>query len=109
MFRGLEDHMKPFVLLYRGGTAGSTPAEAEKIMKVWTQWFEKLGGALVDGGKPFGQGKVVTSAGVRDGANASNGYSVIQAESLSDAAGLAKGCPIVADGGEVQVFETMAM
>ncbi|MGA2479019.1 MAG: hypothetical protein ABSG63_09765 [Spirochaetia bacterium] len=101
--------MKPFVLLYKGGKAGSTPAEAEKIMKVWMQWFEKLGSSLVDGGKPFGLGKIVTAKGVKDGANASNGYSVIQAESLNAAAGLAKGCPIIADGGEVQVFETVAM
>jgi hypothetical protein len=101
--------MKPFVLLYKGGKPGSTPAEVEKIMKVWGQWFEKLGKSLVDGGNPFGQGKVVTAKGVKDGANAANGYTVIQAESLTDAASLAKGCPILADGGEVQVFETMAM
>jgi hypothetical protein len=101
--------MKPFVLLYKGGKAGSTPAEAEKIMKVWMQWFEKLGSSLVDGGKPFGLGKIVTAGGIKDGANASNGYSVIQAENLSAAAGLAKGCPIISDGGEVQVFETVAM
>ena len=65
--------MKPFVLLYKGGKAGSTPAEAEKIMKVWMQWFDKLGKTLVDGGKPFGAGKTVTAKGVHDGATASNG------------------------------------
>jgi putative intracellular protease/amidase len=101
--------MNTFVLLYKGGKAGSTPAEAEKIMKVWMGWFEKLGKTIVDPGKPFGQGKVVTSSGIRDGANASNGYTIIQADNLSAAAAVAKGCPIIADGGEVQVFETMAM
>ena len=101
--------MKPFVLLYKGGKAGNTPAEAEKIMKVWMQWFEKLGKTLVDGGKPFGAGNTVTAKGVHDGATASNGYTIIQAENLSDAAGIAKGCPIISDGGEVQVFETIAM
>jgi hypothetical protein len=101
--------MKPFVLLYKGGKAGSTPAEAEKMMKVWTQWFTKLGKTVVDMGQPFGQGKTITAKGVKDGANASNGYTIIQAESLNEAAGIAKGCPIIADGGEVQVFETMAM
>jgi hypothetical protein len=101
--------MKPFVLLYKGGKAGSTPAEAEKIMKVWMQWFEKLGKSVVDAGKPFGPGKTITAKGVHDGANASNGYTIIQAENLSDATALAKGCPLIGDGGEVQVFETMAM
>jgi len=101
--------MNTFVLLYKGGKTGSTPAEMEKIMKVWMGWFEKLGSAIVDAGKPFGQGKVVTSSGIRDGANASNGYTIIQADNLSAAATVAKGCPIIADGGEVQVFETVAM
>jgi hypothetical protein len=101
--------MKTYVLLYKGGKAGANPAEAQKIMKVWMGWFEKLGKTLVDGGKPFGQGKTVTSSGVRDGANASNGYSIIQADNLSAAAATASGCPIIADGGEVQVFETVSM
>ena len=78
-------------------------------MKVWVAWFEKLGKTIVDAGKPFGQGKIVTSSGIRDGANASNGYTIVQAENLSAAAAVAKGCPIIADGGEVQVFETVAM
>jgi hypothetical protein len=101
--------MNTYVLLYKGGKAGATPAEAEKIMKVWMGWFEKLGTTLVDGGKPFGQGKTVTSSGIRDGANASNGYTIIQADNLPAAAAVAKGCPIIGDGGEVQVFETVAM
>ncbi|MGA2641155.1 MAG: hypothetical protein ABSG21_09660 [Spirochaetia bacterium] len=101
--------MNTYVLLYKGGKAGSNPSEVEKIMKVWMGWFEKLGKTLVDGGKPFGQGKTVTASGIHDGANASNGYTIIQAENLTAAAAVAKGCPIIADGGEVQVFETVAM
>jgi hypothetical protein len=101
--------MNTFVLLYKGGKAPSSPEEGAKSMKVWMAWFDKLGKTVVDMGKPFGQGKVVTSSGIRNGANASNGYSIIQADSLPAAATVAKGCPLIADGGEVQVFETMAM
>jgi hypothetical protein len=105
----MEELMNTFVLLYNGGTAPSSPEEGAKSMKVWQAWFEKLGKTIVDAGKPFGQGKVVTSSGVRDGAHAANGYTIVQAESLTAAATIARGCPIIADGGEVQVFETMAM
>jgi hypothetical protein len=53
----------------------------------------------------------VSSAGVKDGGggNVSNGYSVVEAESLADAAKMLNGCPIVAEGGKVHVFELMAM
>jgi hypothetical protein len=101
--------MNTFVLLYNGGKAPSSPEEGAKSMKIWQAWFEKLGKSVVDAGKPFGQGKTVTSSGISDGAHASNGYTILQAESLSSAASIARGCPIIADGGEVQVFETMAM
>ncbi len=101
--------MNTFVFLYNGGKAPSSPEEGAKVMKVWQTWFDKLGKTIVDAGKPFGQGKTVTSSGIRDGAHASNGYTIIQADNLSAAATIARGCPLVADGGEVQVFETMAM
>jgi hypothetical protein len=101
--------MNTFVLLYNGGKAPSSPEEGAKVMKVWQAWFDKLGKTVVDMGKPFGQGKTVTSSGIKDGAHASNGYTIVQAESLAAAATIAKGCPIISDGGEVQVFETMAM
>ena len=37
------------------------------------------------------------------------GYSVISANSLADAAGKAKGCPVLAGGGSVEVYEAMPM
>ena len=36
-----------------------------------------------------------------------SGYSVISANTLSDAAGKAKGCPVLAGGGTVEVYEAM--
>jgi hypothetical protein len=35
------------------------------------------------------------------------GYSVISANSLADAAGKAKGCPVLAGGGTVEVYEAI--
>jgi len=42
--------MANFVLLYTGGSAGSTPAEREKIMGAWGAWFGQLGDKVVDVG-----------------------------------------------------------
>jgi hypothetical protein len=103
--------MKKFAVLYSGGTAPTTPQEGEASMKVWQKWFDSLGKSVVEAGAPFGGSKTVSSSGVQDGTagNVSNGYSVVQADDLAAAAKLVKGCPMIADGGKVHVFELMAM
>jgi hypothetical protein len=103
--------MKKFVVLYSGGKAPTTPQEGEASMKAWEKWFGALGKSVVEAGAPFGASKTVSSSGVQDGAsgNVSNGYSVVQADDLAAAAKLVKGCPMIADGGKVHIFEQMAM
>ena len=74
-------------------------------------WFGKLGEAVVDGGAPFGGSMSRTGDGSpSEGADSAlTGYSIITAGSLADAAELAGGCPILKDGGTVDVYETMPM
>jgi hypothetical protein len=100
--------MANYLLIYLGGSMAETPAEQAKQMEAWGAWFGALGPAVVDGGNPCGPSKTVAANGsVRDGATAGvGGYSVIQASSLDEAAKLAKGCPILAGGGSVEVYET---
>jgi hypothetical protein len=45
---------------------------------------------------------------VADGVNGqmATGYTIISADSLDQAAQLAKGCPVLHSGGEVTVYET---
>ena len=101
--------MANFVLLYTGGSAGSTPAEREKTLQAWGGWFGKLGDKVVDAGNPFSEhAKNVSSGSVHDGSVGSppaTGYSILKADSLSSAAELAKGCPIVQSGGKITVYE----
>jgi hypothetical protein len=101
--------MADFVLLYRGGSAPASDEERAAAMGAWTSWFGELGSAVKDPGNPF------TEAGKRvrgDGAvgdvpsgSAASGYSILQADSLDSAATLAKGCPVLQGGGEIDVFE----
>jgi hypothetical protein len=55
--------------------------------------------------------KTVASDGsVRDEAAAmTSGYTMLQAESLEDAAVMAQSCPVLESGGKVSVFETFEM
>jgi hypothetical protein len=79
-------------------------------MKAWTDWFTKLGPAVVDGGNPTGPvAKTVSNGGrVSDGAAGMNvtGYSILKADSLNEATRMATGCPHLGAGGSVTVLET---
>jgi hypothetical protein len=100
--------MAKYVLVYRGGSRPQTDAEREAAMVAWGTWLGGLDAAVVDAGNPFGASTSVTGDGVGDdGALSSlSGYSVLTADSLASAAELAKGCPIIAAGGAVDVYET---
>ena len=102
--------MGKFVFVYKGGSQPATEAEGAKVMDAWIGWFGTLGAAVMDGGNPFGESTAVAADGATTSASAGlTGYSIVSADSLSAAATLAKGCPILAAGGSVEVYETHDM
>jgi hypothetical protein len=88
-----------------------TPEAQKAAMDAWMGWFGTLGDDIVDPGNPFGAASTVKADGSNKdgGASGIGGYSVINANSLSDAAGKAKGCPVLTGGGSVEVYEAMPM
>ena len=102
--------MANFLLLYNGGNMGATEAEQAAVMSAWMAWFGQMGSAVVDGGNPISPvAKTIASNGRVTDASAgvmASGYSVIAADSLDAAVKLAKGCPVLAAGGQVTVYET---
>ena len=103
--------MAKFVLAYTGGGMAASPEEQQKAMEQWMNWFGSLGEAVVDGGNPFGASCSVGSDGstLDGGKSRLTGYSIIEANSLSDAADKAKGCPVLSSGGGLEVYEAMPM
>ncbi len=104
--------MAKFLFVYYGGKMAATPEEGAKSMKAWTDWFTKLGKAVVVPGEPTMPGKMVDKKGIKDGfvgVQPVGGYSVIEAKDIKAAAELAKGSPLIADGGSVAVYATMMM
>ena len=104
--------MTKFLLTYHGGSMAQTPEAQEAAMAAWGGWFGELGAAVIDGGAPTGASSTVAADGsVSDGggANPATGYSLIEATDLSAAVTLAKGCPVLANGGSVEVSETIDM
>ena len=99
------------MLLYSGGSSmPASQAEQAAILKAWETWFSSVGSALADAGNPFTEkAKTIASDGkVSDGpaGTMASGYSVIKADSLSAAAEMAKGCPVLKSGGKITVYET---
>ncbi|MEY2569950.1 MAG: hypothetical protein QOE63_300 [Acidimicrobiaceae bacterium] len=103
--------MANYVLAYRGGAMAATPEEQKKAMDAWTGWFGSLGDAVVDGGAPFGPSSSIAADGSASdgGASALTGYSILSAASMADVQTLAKGCPVLASGGTIEVYESLPM
>lgn len=98
--------MGKYVLAYTGGGMAATEAEQAAAMEQWGAWFGTLGAAIVDMGAPFGAS---TAAGGGAAASGLSGYSILTADSLDAASKLAEGCPVIATGGAVEVYETIEM
>ena len=102
--------MAKFLYLYTGGEMAETPEAQEASMQEWTNWFGTLGNSVVDIGNPFGAGTTVSNGRAGNGgASKLSGYSIINAESLADAADKANKCPVLQSGGTVEVYEALAM
>ena len=102
--------MANYLLLYSGGSMPENETEQKAVLHEWETWFGKLGSAVVDGGNPFTpQAKTITKDGkVSNGSGGPmpSGYSILKANSLDEAVGMAKGCPVLKGGADIMVFET---
>lgn len=103
--------MTKYILAYHGGGMPETPEEGAKVMAAWNDWYASMGDKLADGGAACGRSMTVGADGVRDGggANPLSGYTVVNADSYDAANEIAKGSPILAAGGSVEVCELIEM
>jgi hypothetical protein len=107
-----EDPMTKFVFTYHDGAGMPEGEEAvAKEMAAWEAWFGTLAAAVVDGGNPFGGTVGIASDGtVREGGSSGlGGYSIVEADDIDAATAMAKGCPILANGGRVEVHAAIEM
>jgi hypothetical protein len=101
--------MAKFVLVYSGGTGMGAPEEQQAVMEAWMNWFGGLGEAVIDPGSPFGPSAALSPDGATgpSGPSGLTGYSILSADSLDEATTKAKGCPVLSDGGTVEVYEAL--
>ena len=114
--------MNEFLLVFRRDfkTAGiqPSPEQLQKMMKEWQNWMGSIaarnklvssGNRLSDEGKVVKPGDIVTNGPYVEIKELIGGYTMISAESLEEAAEIAKGCPILIVGGSVEVRPVIQM
>ena len=104
--------MAKYLFVYHGGKMPETPEEGARIMAAWNEWMAGVGKGLIDGGNPVGQSITVqsdSSVARNGGANPVSGYTIIEAANEDAAIEIAKGCPILSNGGSVELAEAIDM
>lgn len=102
--------MAKFLVVYKGGEMGATPEAVEATMTKWMEWFGSMGSAVTDFGNPLGASTALGAGGSRGNATSQlTGYSIIEAADLDAAATMAEGCPVLSNGGSLEVYEAMPM
>ena len=71
-----------------------------EAMAAWTAWFEGLGAHLADRGNPVFERCTLGNCGPD---TQLGGYTLLIADDLEAALALAAGCPLLAEGGGVEV------
>lgn len=107
--------MPKYLLVYREvpPTGMPSPTEMEALLATWGAWIGKFmqSGNMIDPGDglhPTGRlvrPKMVTDGPFIESKEIVGGYSVVQADNYDAAVAIAKECPVIAEGGSVEIRE----
>ncbi len=110
--------MKQYLFIYRNNGnpfATQSPEQMQKVMASWMEWLAGMAARnkIVDNGnrlsmttgKTVKPNDVVTDGPYTEIKEFISGYTIVKTDSLEEAAELAKGCPILSVGGNVEVRE----
>jgi hypothetical protein len=103
--------MNKFMFLFRGSQTPTSPEGMQAQMQKWMDWIQRLrtdgkyiaGDPLQGGGKVLTSRKIITDGPFAEGKEIVGGYFLVQANTLDEAAEMAKDCPIFESGGSVEV------
>jgi len=113
--------MKEFLLVFRADyktMPNASPEEMQATTQRWMNWVagiaaqEKLvdrGNRLVNSGKVLKSDGVISDGPYTEIKESILGYTLVKATSLDEATALAKGCPVLSIGGNVEIREINAL
>lgn len=109
--------MKEFLLIFRTdykALAKRSPEEMQANTKRWMDWIGSIaaqnklvtrGNRLEPTGKLVKPDNIITDGPYMEIKESIGGYTIIKAASLDEATDIAKGCPVLIVGGNVEVRE----
>ncbi|MEO7373411.1 MAG: hypothetical protein ABIW36_05820, partial [Terrimesophilobacter sp.] len=86
--------MSKFIYIYKGPATPMdqfTEEQSAEQTAAWGAWMGKVGGAMVDGGAPFGERASLVDDGTEKPASELQGYTIVEAADLGAAKALAEG------------------
>jgi hypothetical protein len=113
--------MKEFVMIFRNDSVGEIELTPEGTLAVNNEWMSWMGGIAAAGklanrgarlgaeSRVVNPGNVVTSGPYAEIKEIIGGLTIIKADSLEEANEIAKGCPALNFGGNVEVREVIQM
>ena len=96
--------MTSFIFIYRAGPDSIPPERMAENRAAWQAWNTAL---AEDYGIRTATGAVVTAGGVTGSDGVVRGASMVEFDSMDAAIAMAKGAPILAFGGSVEVLEEL--
>lgn len=96
--------MASFIFIYRAGPEAIPAERMAENRAAWQAWNAALS---EDYGIRTASGKVVSSSGVAESDGVVRGASMVEFETIDAAIEMAKGAPIIAFGGSVEVLEEL--
>jgi YCII-related domain len=102
--------MAKFIYLYRGPATELKPEQNAERTAAFAAWIEKVGPALIDGGRPFGASASVRDDGTEGAAGDLIGYTIVEADDLAEAKTLTDGLPFLSNTEgkcAVEIFELL--
>jgi hypothetical protein len=114
--------MKEFVMIFRSESLPEkrfSPDEMQEMMKAWQNWMGGIAaqGKLASSGNRLGgegrsvkPGNVITNGPFVELKEIISGFIIVKADSIEEAAEMAKGCPmVIGGGGFVEVRDVIPM
>ncbi|USD64024.1 hypothetical protein [Vibrio sp. SCSIO 43136] len=103
--------MAKFMLTYVGGNPPKSPEEGQQHMQAYQKWLADLGTAVVSPANPLKATHVVNSDGSieKTSITGMSGYTVLEAQDIEQALEMAKSCPFLSIGGQLEVSEMVVM
>jgi len=113
--------MKDFLFVFRADQSAvpmGSPEQMQAVTKQWMDWIGSIaaqnklidrGNRLIPSGKVVRPANVITDGPYTEIKESIGGYSLVKAASIEEAVEMAKGCPVLTVGGNVEVREISAM